>query len=85
MYRDRNALRENVRRDQKGNARREKKADVCREKKEDVSREKKCDKEKMSGIACLGVDQTQVSKRWGSIRPNFSESGAMPVLGLRLV
>ena len=40
---------------------------------------------KMSGIACLGVDQTQVSKRRGSTRPNFSESGAISVLGLRLV
>ena len=39
----------------------------------------------MSGIACLGVDQTQVSKRWGSTRPNLSESGAISVLGLRLV
>ena len=39
----------------------------------------------MSGIACLGVDQTQVSKRWGSTRPNSSESGAISVLGLRLV
>ena len=28
----------------------------------------------MSGIACLGVDQTQVSKRWGSTRPNLAEN-----------
>ena len=26
----------------------------------------------MRGIACLGVDQIQVSKRWGSTRPNLA-------------
>ena len=25
----------------------------------------------MSGIACLGADQPQVSKRWGSTRPDL--------------
>ena len=28
----------------------------------------------MSGIACLGVDQTQFSKRWGSVRPRLTEN-----------
>jgi hypothetical protein len=31
---------------------------------------------RMSGIACLGVDQTQVSKRWASTRPNLFECWA---------
>ena len=39
----------------------------------------------MSGIACLGVSQTQVTTRRGSTRPSLSESGAIPVLGLILV
>ena len=28
----------------------------------------------MSGIASLGVDQTQFSKRWGSTRPKLTEN-----------